>query len=425
VPLTKTVHQIEGSSALFYALMRTQLLRRKNMIIKFAFRSLVAVVFAGIASASQSAETLTAYAEKCKQELEINAIPGYSCLSGISIPGNTGFGLSSFNNYLGKVYTDNPNVDAIFLCRDTSGGTAGLNGYILQNRVTGKTCFFDAKKNVSINVPAIDGSAAAVAAWSNPADMVGTCVQCHSADPYIVTTGLAQAFSQLKLNYNGRRLMERYFSVGSSDLNSHFFNWDTHSNIDQSSNCAASCHRKAGTTASSITDLTISSGAMPVAWGQSNFHQFYEQNPLDKVSLKKKYRLHSGWNQAWDKYLNNEQGAISATTIQPSWHSAIWSFEKNDEGYYLIKNYWKPREFLNIENGPLVVGPAIRGWWSAQWTLVEVTDVPVEQKGKVFLLQNRWQPNVYINVENFQLKASTIAPGWHSARWYLESVEGL
>lgn len=395
------------------------------MYLNGVCRSLITVLIVAIASASYSAETLSVYAEKCKQELEINVIPGYSCLNGVSIPSNTGFSLPSSNNYLGKVFTDNPNVDAVFLCRDVSAGVAGLNGYILQNRVTGKTCFFDAKSNVSVNVPAIDSSVSSLAAWRDPAKMAGKCVECHSADPYIVTTGLAQAFSQLKLNYNGRRLKDPYFSVGSSDPTSHFFNWDLLNTIDQSNNCALGCHRKAADSANIITNATISSGSMPVVWGQTNFHQFYEQNPTDKISLKNKFRLHNGWSQAWDKYLNNEQGSLVASIAQPYWHSAVWSFERNDEGYYLIKNYWKQREFLHIENGPLVVGPALRGWWSAQWTLVEVTDVPIEQKGKVFRLQNRWKPDLYINFEDFQLKASPIDLGWHSARWYLELVDGL
>lgn len=391
------------------------------MIKKIAVRALACVALAGFFNASQAAESLTAYAEKCKQELEINTIPGYSCLSGISIPSNNQFSFPTSNNYLGKVFTDNPNVDAVFLCRNTTGGSAGLNGYILQNRVTGKTCFFDAKKNESINVPAIDGSPAALAVWANPKDMDGKCVVCHKADPFIVTPGLAEAFSQLNLIYNGRNLLTPYHAVGSNDQNSHFFNWDLESNTDQSGNCAAACHRKAPS--DPITNLTLASGAMPAEWGFSNFHQFYELNPLDKVSLKKKYRLASAW--AWDRYLNNENGTIAATPIQHFWHSAIWSFERNSEGYYFIKNYWKPREFLHIESGPLVVGPALRGWWSAQWKLVEVTGLPAGQAGKVFRIQNRWKPDLYINIEQLQLKASTISMDWHSARWYLDAVEGL
>lgn len=395
------------------------------MLKKIAFQTITTIAFAGFVSLVQAAESVTAYAAKCKQELELEVIPGYSCLNGISIPGNTGFGLPTTNNYLGKVLTDNPNVDAVFLCRSVSGGTAQLNGYILQNRVTGKTCFFDAKRGASTTVPSIDGSAAAVATWANPVNMDGRCVDCHSADPYIVTPGLAEAFSQLKLNYNGRRLMDSYFSVGSNDTNSHFFNWDATSNSDQSGNCASACHRKSATNANSNSFLNAvaASGAMPVEWGISNYHQFYDQNPLDKISLKRKYRLQSAW--AWDMYLNNEKGPLVATNIEPYWHSAVWSFEKNDEGYYLIKNYWKKREFLHIEQGPLVVGPALRGWWSAQWTPVEVTDVPAELKGKVFRLQNRWKPHLYINLENMQLKASSIHVGWHSARWYLDQVDGL
>jgi hypothetical protein len=334
------------------------ILREGLMIKKIAFQTITTIAFAGFVSLVQAAESVTAYAEKCKQELQIEVIPGYNCLNGISIPGNTGFGLPTTNNYLGKVFTDNPNVDAVFLCRDVSGGTAQLNGYILQNRVSGKTCFFDAKIGASTTVPSIDGSAAT-------------------------------------------------------------------SNSDQSGNCAAACHRKSAVNndANRFLNVVNASGAMPVEWGNSNYHQFYEQNPLDKISLKKKYRLQSAW--AWDMYLNNQNGSLVAANIQPYWHSAVWSFEKNDEGYYLIKNYWKKREFLHIEQGSLVAGPALRGWWSAQWTPVEVTDVPAELKGKVFRLQNRWKPHLYINLENMQLKASTIHVGWHSARWYLDSVDGL
>lgn len=365
-----------------------------------------------------SAESLNAYAAKCKTELEIDTIPGYSCSQGVSIPGSSNFSLPSLNNWLGKVDTGNPNVDAIFLCRNAPGQTSGLNGYILQNRISGKTCFFDAKGGNSTNVPAIDGSPNANAAWRQPIELTDTCVNCHSADPFIVTPGIAQGFSQLKLIYNGRRLKDGpYTSVNSSDPNSRFAGWDALANPSQEGNCAAACHRKNGPLATSQDTLLLNLGAMPAS-SSSAFSAAYTLSSAIPVSLKNKYKIRNIWHSDW--HLNNEFGSILAAPVEPFWWSANWTFVQNSDGYYYIRNEWKQNEFLHIENGPLEVGNIKSYWWGAQWILVPVTNVPSEQLGKVFRIQNRWKRDIFINVEVGSVQATPAPDYWDSAKWLFE-----
>lgn len=207
---------------------------------------------AALPSIGLAAENLEDYVEDCKRELGIAFISGYSCFDGVEA-GDTGpetGGLNSVDNYLGKVKLDNPNVDAIFLCRDVEGAgasaTAGLNGFILQNRVSGKTCFFDAKKGATANIPSLE-SDNADEYWAQPEDMDGSCEKCHTTDPFIVTEPLAQAFKQLHLINNGRNLLGAYKIVNNDVDGSHFEGWE--SNIafatETGTNCANSCHRLA------------------------------------------------------------------------------------------------------------------------------------------------------------------------------------
>ena len=88
--------------------------------------------------------TTTARHVACPRPLAY--ISGYICGQGSTASG-AGFLVDSSNKRLGKVQMPNSNVEAIFLCRnyDVGSFTTGLNGYILQNTITGNACFFDAR----------------------------------------------------------------------------------------------------------------------------------------------------------------------------------------------------------------------------------------------------------------------------------------
>jgi len=200
-----------------------------------------------LVSASAQAESLSSYATTCAQELGVTSIPGYTCTQG-SLVANPGalFTLGNLsNNWLGRVPTSNPNVEAIFLCRGTSS-TASLNGYILQNTITGNTCFFDAKENTSSTVPSPNASNA-TNNWETPGppgDFAynGFCQTCHSADPFIVSPGLAPAMKAQKMIRRGRNLRGAYNIVNSTNSQSHFSNWNAERQLVSNSGCALACH---------------------------------------------------------------------------------------------------------------------------------------------------------------------------------------
>jgi hypothetical protein len=213
-----------------------------------------AVLFASIPAQAQS---LSTYAATCAQELGLATIPGYSCTQGTSVPSNSGFFLSSFNNWLGRVPTANPNVDAVFLCRDTVNGRANLNGYILQNTVTGNTCFFDAREGATSTVPP-PTQANANTVWEEPGPpgslaYNGACQRCHSADPFITSPGLAPAMKTQQMQRMGRNLKGAYNIVNSDVSGSLFTNWNADRQLVSQSGCALTCHN-------------TSNNSGPVAW---------------------------------------------------------------------------------------------------------------------------------------------------------------
>lgn len=377
-----------------------------NRCLKIGLMS--ACLFTSIGSL---AETLSEYAEACKAALEIDSIPGYSCSDGefISNPNDLLIEQDAINR-LGKVDTGNPNVDAIYLCRGISGSgsgqTAKLNGYILQNRVNGETCFFDAiVSSQSENLPDID-SVGADSRWLQPGDINGNCYACHSNDPFIVSPALASAFKNLDLLYNGRNLKGSYRAVNSNLSTSHFSGWNNliQNQINQNSeNCANSCHR-------------LTSGLMQTWANQSKNEGWMAPTPtsdfhvVDTLIQNKNFHISNFWAGDW--FLHIQQGVIEATPIEPGWWSAQWRFEKVGS-YYRIKNRWKQNEFLHVQFGQLEAGEIDSGWWSAQWT--------IEKFSSYYRIKNRWT-NEYINVEGGSLKASTLDGDWWSARWYFNEL---
>jgi hypothetical protein len=94
--------------------------------------------------------------------------------------------------------------------------------------------------------------------------------------------------------------------------------------------------------------------------------------------------------------------------------SADWTIEPAGGGFVRLKNA-ASGGYLNVEKGPLAIGPVGPGWWSAQWTL--------EQAGGFVRIKNRWT-GVYLNVEKGPLVAGAAEPGWWSAQWQVAAGQG-
>lgn len=241
------------------------------------------LVLLGLASASVGSighsETLEEYADKCKQELEIDRIPGYQCSDGIEL---TNFESTNLiipprgKVTLGRVPTSNPDVDAVFLCRDIkTNGTTVLDGYILQNRKTGKACFFDKKANSPVVAPPIDFSTAAAASlananWHSPAtlDGGGPCLDCHNNDAFILGESLARAASELGLVGVDRPISGLY-SIVETIVNSPLQNGNNKIKTNLSTgpgNCAQSCHTLSGRYSSFIDGMPPLAGSFFTSW---------------------------------------------------------------------------------------------------------------------------------------------------------------
>jgi len=68
--------------------------------------------------------------------------------------------------------------------------------------------------------------------------------------------------------------------------------------------------------------------------------------------------------------------------------------------------------YLHVENGVLELGEIKKGWWSAQWAIIN--------HGNFVRIKNAWKINHYLNIENGQLESSPVKDGWHSAMWHIE-----
>lgn len=264
------------------------------------------------------AEGILAYGSVCSGSLGINPIPGYSCSQGTTVSG-TGLLVPSSNNRLGRVETANPNVDAIFLCRNynSANNTSGLNGYILQNIVTGNTCFFDAKPNVSGTVAPPNGATASTF-WRDPSNYADECQTCHTADPFIVSPGLASAMRTQGMMTRGRNLKGVYNIVNSDSSSSHFFNWNAERQISSLA-CASSCHL--GSTTS--TSQSYVTNAINNGWMDSgNYTTAFlpSTGPLARIGVWRpgataNFYLDADNNKSWSSV--DKVGAFGTTGDRP------------------------------------------------------------------------------------------------------------
>jgi hypothetical protein len=178
------------------------------------------------------------------------------------VPSATNLLIGSSNNRVGRVPTSNPNVDAVYLCRDFNSSTnkAGLDGYILQNQVTGDTCFFDALGGGSGTVGSPSASNATTW-WRQPDQMDGTCASCHSEDPFIASLGLASGLKTQGMMRQGRNLKGLYNIVGSDEPGTHFAGWNGLRNIT-TSGCFSACHNLTTNSVNGMVNKAVSGNWM-------------------------------------------------------------------------------------------------------------------------------------------------------------------
>jgi hypothetical protein len=219
-----------------------------------------------ISAPMAGAETLTQYVNTCKTELGISSIPAYSCNDSSYTKGMTINGDATARIGYKRIADQ---VDAVFLCRFFSGGTVGLNGLILHNRSTGKTCFFDSKQNVSVSAPSPTSSDAANY-WMTPEDMMDNsnsrCGVCHTNGPYIITDEVVGAMAYFGLVNNGRNLDVE--ESGYEVVGVEFDEWNDNFTPTNNFPCADACHTlTGGPRIPQKAQASIIDGWMPPAQG--------------------------------------------------------------------------------------------------------------------------------------------------------------
>lgn len=334
-------------------------------------------------------QTHSNYVAECKSALGLSSneqIPGFNCFDGIFLADEKGFVVNGYlgGQYVGKVEFENrPYIDAVYLCRGVSSyatedpyANFALAGYIIHNRNNGQTCFFDGNPSRPISElqAPIDGGTQSSIAWLKPSEMDGApCVGCHTADPYIVTPGMAQPFRELQL-MGERDLKGDYFIAGEGNPNSFFEDAQTRRQNSFEPNpdpqCLA-CHyigRNLDINLS-VQPLMPNQGSSidPLYTLQSN--KFFH-NSGDYFRITNAYRV--------DTDLHIESTNLAAGPSQPYWWSAQWRLEEIKSGsyyYYRIRNRWTPsghHEYLNVQNG-VVQTSSLSGITpkSAQWIIME------------------------------------------------------
>lgn len=125
-------------------------------------------------------------------------------------------------------------------------------------------------------------------------------------------------------------------------------------------------------------------------------------------------RIKNRWKNT---YIQNQNGPLADSKIQPGWWSAQWVLEKvQGTNFVRIKNRWT-NTYIHNQNGKLEIGKITPGWWSAHWTLEKV-------QGTNFVrIKNRWK-GTYLHNQNGKLDLGNIDKGWWSAQWVMESLNG-
>lgn len=174
------------------------------------------------------AESLTAYVQACKTQLDFQSIPDLDCYNGELFATAADFNKNaSVNDFFGyKKITDQ--VDVAFACRWLFGDKLNRLKPIsvelmVHNRQNGNTCFFSAKGFVSGQSPDPSSyitsptSANASSYWDSPAsvDKHIRCVGCHVSGPYLATPTIAPFLAKHGLLNNGHDTLS---NVRAADL---------------------------------------------------------------------------------------------------------------------------------------------------------------------------------------------------------------
>lgn len=373
-------------------------------------------------------ESFEEYLSECKTALEVNAIPGFSCYPPQNtsanyvsqlVPDPSELIVPSGTSYIGKVDTGNPNVDAMFLCRSVNTSTDTVEfvtGYILQNRINGKTCFFDSKEDVPTTAPPIEDSAQSKSYWRSPGELVSDCVICHKNDAFFVSPAVVEAFADFDLLYNGRNLFGPYRAVNGDNPNSYFSGWDadiatansTPPNAEELQDCAGSCHRTPSGWYFRQEGLrSIMDGWMPPT---ASGHYVVD----DPFVLNNSYTIENV--QYSQRLINTETGNVTAEPVQLGLDFAKWSFEKVGE-HYRIKNMESPREFLYIDASYTIKSGEIdTSMESALWKLVEV-----DAAQSIYRIRNE-EAETYLIILFDELTNGWVTPANPVGHWYLDIV---
>ena len=94
---------------------------------------------------------------------------------------------------------------------------------------------------------------------------------------------------------------------------------------------------------------------------------------------------------------------LAATRNVKDWLSAAWTLEPVGN-FFRIRSGWKPDRFLHVERGFLEASTINPYWDSAVWTFIRQDD----HQGEAYLLRNVRLNNIYIGLDaNHELKAGT------------------
>lgn len=258
------------------------------MLNRKIFISMMPLVFLVVGASSHSAP-LSQFVPYCESQLEIptGEITGFDCNTGVLIPVDPNCEKHSFltgnceaNSRLGKLTFSNPDVSAVWICRENnySIGQPGFDdvNMIVNNRKSGKTCFFQARLggwqpdmsyyNIPEQLPdpRTDNNEEV---WLSPENTASIeCTSCHSNDPYIVSSYLAESFAEIgMMHFVDPKGPYSVVGAAFSSMNDA---------ISQVESCAGSCHFKASDVPIPH-DLTMSEDAIIKQWMPAELHSPY------------------------------------------------------------------------------------------------------------------------------------------------------
>ncbi len=371
------------------------------------------------------ATDLDVYIERCKQDLEFDYIEAYNCSDGEVIENPNSMFISEVKATLGKAATDNPLVDAIYLCRGHAPGDerSRLNGLIISHRATGETCFFDAKRNTYAQTVALTSHQKDEVNdyWRDPDQMAGLCTDCHTTDPYVVSPPLAQAFKDVGSLYNGRDLFAPYMVVGDDLLSKDFTG--SISRAPRGSGCAGTCHYMVADESSPAWAWQDAAGqidgsgfmmhqdngvwqpgsSLPAYQPISDPITFGIANPPDGSAPAEinKYHNIQSYGHRDLSLLGWWTGQLFAWTTDGYESITQWFFEKEGD-YVRIRSGQFPNQYLRGTYSSLSIEEVDAAWNSALWKLEPLNGWDASVQGKVFRIRNKFS-GMYLRVLDGEL----------------------